>query len=126
MDIQLPVLEGYDAMRQTKALPGLAAIPIIAANSLAMKRGEEQARASKAAQLSPPVAILGPRSSARCGSRPAISRVGVALEAKRLDPNSANTGGPNGLPGVPQTAPDRSPKRRIRQGATRTCGVEGR
>jgi two-component system cell cycle response regulator DivK len=44
MDIQLPVLDGYDATRQIKALPGLAAIPIIA--SFAMKGNEEKARAS--------------------------------------------------------------------------------
>ena len=37
MDIQLPVLDGYDATRQIKALPGLAAIPIIAVSSFAMK-----------------------------------------------------------------------------------------
>jgi two-component system, HptB-dependent secretion and biofilm response regulator len=29
MDIQLSVLDGYDAIQQIKALPGLAAIPII-------------------------------------------------------------------------------------------------
>jgi len=46
MDIQLPVLDGYDAMRQIKALPGLAAIPIIAVSSFAMKGNEEKARAS--------------------------------------------------------------------------------
>jgi two-component system cell cycle response regulator DivK len=46
MDIQLPVLDGYDATRQTKALPGLAAIPIIAVSSFAMKGDEEKARAS--------------------------------------------------------------------------------
>ena len=44
MDIQLPVLDGYDATRQIKALPGLAAIPIIAVSSFAMKGDEEKAR----------------------------------------------------------------------------------
>jgi two-component system cell cycle response regulator DivK len=46
MDIQLPVLDGYDATRQIKTLPGLAAIPIIAVSSFAMKGDEEKARAS--------------------------------------------------------------------------------
>jgi two-component system, cell cycle response regulator DivK len=46
MDIQMPVLDGYDATRQIKALPGLAAIPIIAVSSFAMKGDEEKARAS--------------------------------------------------------------------------------
>ena len=46
MDIQLPVLDGYEATRQIKALPGLAAIPIIAVSSFAMKGDEEKARAS--------------------------------------------------------------------------------
>jgi two-component system cell cycle response regulator DivK len=46
MDIQLPVLDGYDATRQIKALPGLAMIPIIAVSSFAMKGDEEKARAS--------------------------------------------------------------------------------
>ena len=46
MDIQLPVLDGYDATRQIKVLPGLAAIPIIAVSSFAMKGDEEKARAS--------------------------------------------------------------------------------
>jgi two-component system cell cycle response regulator DivK len=46
MDIQLPVLDGYDATRQIKALPGLAATPIIAVSSFAMKGDEEKARAS--------------------------------------------------------------------------------
>jgi two-component system, cell cycle response regulator DivK len=46
MDIQLPVIDGYDATRQIKALPGLAAIPIIAVSSFAMKGDEEKARAA--------------------------------------------------------------------------------
>jgi two-component system, cell cycle response regulator DivK len=46
MDIQLPVLDGYDATRQIKALPNLAATPIIAVSSFAMKGDEEKARAA--------------------------------------------------------------------------------
>ena len=46
MDIQLPVLDGYDATRQIKTLPSLAAIPIIAVSSFAMKGDEEKALAS--------------------------------------------------------------------------------
>jgi two-component system, cell cycle response regulator DivK len=40
MDIQPPLLDGYEATRQIKALPGLAAIPIIAVSSFAMKGDE--------------------------------------------------------------------------------------
>jgi two-component system cell cycle response regulator DivK len=46
MDIQLPVLDGYDATREIKALPGFRAIPIIAVSSFAMKGDEDKARAS--------------------------------------------------------------------------------
>jgi two-component system, cell cycle response regulator DivK len=46
MDIQLPILDGYDATRQIKALPGFAVIPIIAVSSFAMKGDEEKARAA--------------------------------------------------------------------------------
>src|SRR5881398_3098785 len=46
MDIQLPVLDGYEATRQIKADPNLAATPIIAVSSFAMKGDEEKARAS--------------------------------------------------------------------------------
>ena len=48
MDIQLPVLDGYDATRQIKALLGFTAIPIIAVSSFAMKGDEEKARAPDA------------------------------------------------------------------------------
>jgi two-component system, cell cycle response regulator DivK len=46
MDVQLPVLDGYDATRQIKALPGLTATPVIAVSSFAMKGDEEKARAA--------------------------------------------------------------------------------
>jgi two-component system cell cycle response regulator DivK len=46
MDIQLPVLNGYEATRQIKADPNLEATPIIAVSSYAMKGDEEKARAS--------------------------------------------------------------------------------
>jgi two-component system cell cycle response regulator DivK len=46
MDIQLPVLNGYEATRQIKAHPDLQATPIIAVSSFAMKGDEEKARAS--------------------------------------------------------------------------------
>ena len=42
----MPVLDGYEATRQIKALPGLSATPIIAVSSFAMKGDEEKARAS--------------------------------------------------------------------------------
>jgi two-component system, cell cycle response regulator DivK len=46
MDIQLPVLDGYEATRQIKADPNLTATPVIAVSSFAMKGDEEKARAS--------------------------------------------------------------------------------
>jgi two-component system cell cycle response regulator DivK len=46
MDIQLPVLDGYEAARQIKATPRLAATPIIAVSSFAMKGDEEKARSA--------------------------------------------------------------------------------
>ncbi len=46
MDIQLPVLDGYEATRQIKADPSLKATPVIAVSSFAMKGDEEKARAS--------------------------------------------------------------------------------
>jgi two-component system cell cycle response regulator DivK len=46
MDIQLPVLDGYEATRQIKTDPNLAATPIIAVSSIAMKGDEEKARAA--------------------------------------------------------------------------------
>src|SRR6267154_1612633 len=46
MDIQLPILDGYEATRQIRTDPNLKATPIIAVSSYAMKGDEEKARAS--------------------------------------------------------------------------------
>jgi two-component system, cell cycle response regulator DivK len=46
MDIQLPVIDGYEASRRIKAEPALKSIPIIAVSSFAMKGDEEKALAA--------------------------------------------------------------------------------
>jgi two-component system, cell cycle response regulator DivK len=46
MDIQLPVMDGYEATRQIKTDPNLKATPVIAVSSYAMKGDEEKARAA--------------------------------------------------------------------------------
>ena len=46
MDIQLPLLDGYEATRQIKAQPELRAIPIVAVTSYALSGDEEKARAA--------------------------------------------------------------------------------
>ncbi len=44
MDIQLPLLDGYEATRRIKAVPGLGAIPIIVVTSYALSGDEDKAR----------------------------------------------------------------------------------
>jgi len=46
MDIQLPVLDGYESTRRIKALPGMTGTAIIAVSSFAMRGDEEKARAA--------------------------------------------------------------------------------
>ena len=46
MDIQLPIVNGYETTQQIKADPNLKATPIIAVSSYAMKGDEDEARAS--------------------------------------------------------------------------------
>ena len=46
MDIQIPVIDGYEATRRIKADPALRSIPVIAVTSHAMGGGEEKARAA--------------------------------------------------------------------------------
>ena len=46
MDIQLPIMDGYEATRRFKADPALRSIPIIAITSYAMGEDEVRARAA--------------------------------------------------------------------------------
>jgi two-component system, cell cycle response regulator DivK len=46
MDIQLPILDGYEASRRIKADPDLHGIPIIAVTSYALSGDEVKARAA--------------------------------------------------------------------------------
>lgn len=44
MDIQLPIIDGYEATRRIKAVSDLAAIPVIAVTSHALSDDERKAR----------------------------------------------------------------------------------
>jgi two-component system cell cycle response regulator DivK len=44
MDIQMPVLDGYEATRRIKANPALVSIPIVAVTSYALSGDEQKAR----------------------------------------------------------------------------------
>ncbi len=44
MDIQLPLMDGYEATRRIKADPSLSSIPVIAVTSYALSGDEEKAR----------------------------------------------------------------------------------
>jgi len=46
MDIQLPVIDGYEATRRIRAIPELAKVPIIAVTSYALSGDEAKARAA--------------------------------------------------------------------------------
>jgi two-component system cell cycle response regulator DivK len=46
MDIQMPEMDGYEASRQIKAVPALAAVPIIAVTSYALSGDDDKARAA--------------------------------------------------------------------------------
>jgi len=47
MDIQLPVMDGYEATRQIRAIPDLKSIPIIAVTSYALAGDEAKALAAR-------------------------------------------------------------------------------
>ena len=44
MDIQLPVMDGYEATRRIRAIPELTRVPIIAVNSYALSGDEAKTR----------------------------------------------------------------------------------
>ena len=44
MDIQMPVMDGYEATRRIKAIPELKAIPIVAVTSYALSGDEQKTR----------------------------------------------------------------------------------
>ena len=44
MDIQMPVMDGYEATRRIKAVPELKAIPIVAVTSYALSGDEQKTR----------------------------------------------------------------------------------
>ena len=46
MDIQMPVMDGYEATRRIKAIDGLKAIPIVAVTSYALSGDEAKTRAA--------------------------------------------------------------------------------
>ncbi len=46
MDIQMPVVDGYEATRQIKANPALKTIPVIVVTSYALSGDEDKARAA--------------------------------------------------------------------------------
>jgi two-component system, cell cycle response regulator DivK len=46
MDIQLPIMDGYEATRQIRANPNMKAVPIIAVTSYALAGDEAKAQAA--------------------------------------------------------------------------------
>jgi CheY-like chemotaxis protein len=59
MDIQLPIMDGYEATRRLKADPSSSSIPIIAVTSYALSGDEEKARAAAVTISSPSLTARG-------------------------------------------------------------------
>ena len=57
MDIQIPIIDGYEVTRRIKADPALRSIPIIAVTSHAIGDGEEKSTSERAVTTSWPSLI---------------------------------------------------------------------
>lgn len=56
MDIQMPEMDGYEAARRIHALPGMAALPLVAVTSYAMNSDRERVlQAGFAAYIEKPI-----------------------------------------------------------------------
>src|SRR5262245_8213496 len=106
MDIQLPVLDGYDAMRQIfKALPGFTTIPIIAVSSFAIKLSRGCSIASPGAVDFDPMGILGrsqqttgaPGGQSPAEAKNAVSMNGLMLATARRPSTARGRDSPGGL-----------------------------
>ena len=64
MDIQLPIMDGYEATRRIRANPDMTAIPIIAVTSYALAGDEAKALAAGCMPMSPSHSV-----HARCSQR---------------------------------------------------------
>jgi len=78
MDIQLPIMDGYEATRRIKADPALQSIPIIAVTSYALSGEEKKARAAGCDEYVPKLRV--PTNSAGDSER---SRPPIPIEAGR-------------------------------------------
>ena len=59
MDIQLPIMDGYEATRLIKTDPSLKSTPVIAVSSFAMKGDEEKIKEGGCeAYISKPISVL--------------------------------------------------------------------
>jgi two-component system, cell cycle response regulator DivK len=66
MDIQLPVMDGYEATRRIKSNPEMEAVPIIAVTSYAVAGDEAKARAAGcSAYVSKPFSPRAPLAKVR-------------------------------------------------------------
>ena len=97
MDIQLPVIDGYEATRRIRAIPELAKVPIIAVTSYALSGDEAKTREAGcdgyvAKPFSPRQLLANPRIPA--GVKTSLQRrdaKGIAKDAKNVAEEAIGT-----------------------------------